>query len=85
MRGGAGGENLQAGSLLNWEPDVRLNHTTHGIMTRTETKSWMLNQLSYPGAPVDRFRKYCHIKTIKSPDPQILDALRLIHIILFLQ
>ena len=30
---------------------MRLDHTTHKIVTSVEIKSWTLNQLSHPGAP----------------------------------
>ena len=33
------------------EPDVGLELMNHEIMTRAETKSWTLNQLSHSGAP----------------------------------
>ena len=36
---------------VSTEPDARLKLTNHEIMTSAEIKSWMLNQLSHPGAP----------------------------------
>ena len=37
---------------VSTEPNVGLDLTNHEIMTRAETKSHMLNQLSHLGAPV---------------------------------
>ena len=39
---------------ISMEPDAGLNLTNHEIMTRAETKSWMVNQLGHPGAPGQR-------------------------------
>ena len=36
---------------LSVEPDVGLESMNHEIMTWAETKNWMLNQFSHPGAP----------------------------------
>ena len=36
------------------QPDAGLKLMNHEIMTRAETKSWMFNQLSHPGAPGQR-------------------------------
>ena len=60
-RGGAEREEreFQAVSVLSAEPDVGLEPTNHEIMTWAETKSWMLNQLSHPGAPEEVFLKKC--------------------------
>ena len=38
-------------STVSMELDVGLELTNHEIMTWAEIKSWMLNQLSHPGAP----------------------------------
>ena len=35
------------------EPNMKLELTNHKIMTWAKTKSWTLNQLSHPGAPVE--------------------------------
>ena len=50
--GGAEGENLQADTPLSTEPDVGLSLMTHEMMTWAETKSQMVNRLSYLGAPI---------------------------------
>jgi len=47
--GEAEGENLQADSPLSMEPDAGLDPMTREIITRAETKSRMLKQLSHPG------------------------------------
>ena len=36
---------------VSTEPHVGLELTNHDIMTSAETKSGMLNQVSYPGVP----------------------------------
>ena len=55
MRGGAEGERIS--SRLPTESGAKegLLPTTREIMTRTETKSRTLNQLSHPGALSDSF------------------------------
>ena len=40
---------------ISMEPDEGLKLLSHEVMTRAETKSQMLNQLSHPGAPVKYF------------------------------
>ena len=49
--GERGRESQTASLLVRAEPDVGLKATNHEIMARTETKSWMLNRPSHPGAP----------------------------------
>ena len=44
-------ENPKQASHHRAEPDARLQLMNHEIMTWTETKSQMLNQLSHPGTP----------------------------------
>ena len=53
--GGVEGENFQADSQMIVESKMGLNTTTGESMTCAETKSWMLNGLSYSGAPVQTF------------------------------
>ena len=50
MSGGKGRrrENPQADSLLSVEPHVGVDPMTPEIMTQAETKSRLLNQLTYP-------------------------------------
>lgn len=42
---------FKADSTLSVEPDVGLDPRTYEIMTWAETRSQMLNRLSYPGTP----------------------------------
>ena len=50
-RGGAEREWKGEYHIVPMEPDVGLKLTNCKIMTWAQTKSWMLNWLSYPGAP----------------------------------
>ena len=49
---------------VSLEPDARLELMNCEIMTCTETKSQMLNQLSYPGASKLDFFEWCEVKFI---------------------
>ena len=44
------------------EPDAGPEPTNRKIMTRAETKSWTLNQLSHPGAPMGPFLVVSRVK-----------------------
>ena len=57
--GRAGGRDLQADSLLIWDPELELNSRIHETMTQADTKSWTPNWLSPTGTPKNFSFKIC--------------------------
>jgi len=49
--GGRGRERILSSLHAQHEPNMGLDLSNLRMMTRTETKSWWLNQLSHGGAP----------------------------------
>ena len=60
-KGWAKGEGERISSRLHIQPDMGLD-----LMTRPEIKSWLLNQVSLPGAPVFVFVLF-FIECVNSP------------------
>ena len=65
--------------IISTQPDVGLKPMNHEMMTRAKVKSWTLNQLSHPGAPVMRTFKIYSFSNFQICNTILLTVVTMLH------